>query len=64
MMLGVSQEKQRTSVRVRRAEGTKDYEGKESKSPRGVEISVLAILNLLLLNKTRVFNLALVPTLS
>jgi hypothetical protein len=64
MMLVVSQERQRTSVRVRRADGTKDCEGKESKSHRGVEISVLAILNLPLLNKTRVLNLVLVPTLS
>jgi hypothetical protein len=41
---------------------TGDNKGKESKSNRGVEISVFTILDLLLLHKSWVFNLVLVPT--
>ncbi len=36
-------------------------EGKERKSNRSIKISVFAILNLLLLHKSWVFNLVLVP---
>ena len=41
---------------------TGDNKGKESKSNRSIEISMFTILDLLLLHKSWVFNLVLVPT--
>ena len=53
-------EKTANSSRPVRSKAGND-EGKESKSNRSIKISVFTILNLLLLHKSWVFNLVLVP---
>ena len=53
-------EKTANSSRPERSKAGND-EGKEGKSNRSIKISVFTILNLLLLHKSWVFNLVLVP---